>query len=320
MAHVRPSDLELQVLTLLWQRGPSSVHDLRQVLPDGKERAYTTVLTVMQNMEKKNLVGHTQQGQANIYHALAERRRGRRPRRGCSPIFSAAARPRLCNVCSTARRSMTKNWPDTQSACRGSAKEKGRGRPMTFYLDLFSSPAWQRLLVTLAHSLWQGLAIATVLRWALAGIPTSRTGVRYFSALGALMALSWGFCFVTWALLDLNLSSSPLAAWRTPALTAPFTHDSSMNQSSLPSVEALHSSGPTSPNRQLLPRTTNEPSGPPIGTRYGWRALRAVLAHMAWLVTGVEANARSCDQGRGRRRAAGQAAKQARNSSDRENH
>jgi BlaI family penicillinase repressor len=79
MAHIRPSDVELQVLTVLWERGPSSVHDVREAMPDGKSRAYTTVLTVMQNMEKKKLVGHTQQGQANIYHPLVKRHQVLRP-------------------------------------------------------------------------------------------------------------------------------------------------------------------------------------------------------------------------------------------------
>ena len=70
MSHVRPSELELQVLAVLWDHGPSSVRGVMEALPDGKERAYTTVLSVIQVMEKKGLVGHTQQGQAeSIYRA-----------------------------------------------------------------------------------------------------------------------------------------------------------------------------------------------------------------------------------------------------------
>jgi len=42
-------------------------------MPDGKDRAYTTILSVMQVMEKKGLVEHTQQGQANIYHSKLKR-------------------------------------------------------------------------------------------------------------------------------------------------------------------------------------------------------------------------------------------------------
>jgi predicted transcriptional regulator len=79
MDHVRPSELELQVLAVLWDRGPSPVRAVQEALPDGKDRAYTTVLSVMQVMEKKGLVGHTQQGQANVYHPLVRRGQVLRP-------------------------------------------------------------------------------------------------------------------------------------------------------------------------------------------------------------------------------------------------
>jgi BlaI family penicillinase repressor len=73
MALARPSELELQVLGVLWDRGPSSVRSVMEAMPDGKDRAYTTILSVMQVMEKKGLVRHTQQGQANIYHPRLKR-------------------------------------------------------------------------------------------------------------------------------------------------------------------------------------------------------------------------------------------------------
>lgn len=79
MSRVSPSEVELQVLSVLWERGPSSVHEVREAMPDGKSRAYTTVLTVMQNLEKKKLVDHTQQGQANIYRPLVKREQVLRP-------------------------------------------------------------------------------------------------------------------------------------------------------------------------------------------------------------------------------------------------
>lgn len=62
-----PSNLEMQVLSLLWQRGPSTVREIQEALPDGKTRAYTTVLTVMQVMEKKGLLTHSSQGNTHVY-------------------------------------------------------------------------------------------------------------------------------------------------------------------------------------------------------------------------------------------------------------
>ncbi len=73
MAKQRPSELELQVLGVLWDRGPSTVRAVREAMPDGKDRAYTTILSVMQGMERKGLVGHTPQRQAHVYHATARR-------------------------------------------------------------------------------------------------------------------------------------------------------------------------------------------------------------------------------------------------------
>lgn len=73
MAKVRPSELELQVLGVLWDRGPSPVRAVLDAMPDGKERAYTTILSVMQVLEKKGLVAHTQQGQAHVYRAKVRR-------------------------------------------------------------------------------------------------------------------------------------------------------------------------------------------------------------------------------------------------------
>ncbi len=79
MKTARPSELELQVLGVLWDRGPASVRTVLEALPDGKDRAYTTVLSVMQVMEKKGLLGHNQQGQAHVYHPLVQRGQVLRP-------------------------------------------------------------------------------------------------------------------------------------------------------------------------------------------------------------------------------------------------
>ena len=73
MSHTKPSELELQVLAVLWDHGPSTVRQVLDLLPDGKDRAYTTVLSVMQMMERKGLVTHDRQGNANLYRPLQSR-------------------------------------------------------------------------------------------------------------------------------------------------------------------------------------------------------------------------------------------------------
>ncbi len=79
MTPTRPSELELQVLGVLWDRGPSTVRGALEAMPDGKERAYTTILSVLQGLEKKGLVDHATLGQANVYRARVKRGAVARP-------------------------------------------------------------------------------------------------------------------------------------------------------------------------------------------------------------------------------------------------
>ena len=68
-----PSDVELQVLGVLWDRGEATVRDVLAVLPDGRPRAYTTVLSTLQTMERKGLVTSRKEGAANIYSPTVRR-------------------------------------------------------------------------------------------------------------------------------------------------------------------------------------------------------------------------------------------------------
>ncbi len=65
----QPSNLELQALSVLWHDGPSTVAAVHEVLPDRKDRAYTTVLSVMQSLERKSLVKRERVGKAHVYSA-----------------------------------------------------------------------------------------------------------------------------------------------------------------------------------------------------------------------------------------------------------
>jgi len=66
---ILPSPLELQVLRVLWQIGAATVSVVYDSMTDDKERAYTTVLTVLQNLEKKGLVQREKIGRAHLYEA-----------------------------------------------------------------------------------------------------------------------------------------------------------------------------------------------------------------------------------------------------------
>lgn len=71
MANVVFTDRELDLMTVLWEDGPSTVADVRDRLAD--PLAYTTVLTVLRTLEDKGHVAHVEEGRAFRYHALVDR-------------------------------------------------------------------------------------------------------------------------------------------------------------------------------------------------------------------------------------------------------
>ena len=71
MGDVIFTDRELDIMAVLWERGPSTVADVRDHLPD--RLAYTTVLTILRTLEEKGHVGHREEGRAYRYHARVDR-------------------------------------------------------------------------------------------------------------------------------------------------------------------------------------------------------------------------------------------------------
>jgi BlaI family penicillinase repressor len=65
----RPTDGELEILKVLWERGPSTVREVRQTLLPHHRIAHTTVLTLLQRMVKKGLVESDTSAHAHIYRA-----------------------------------------------------------------------------------------------------------------------------------------------------------------------------------------------------------------------------------------------------------
>lgn len=68
---IRFTARELDIMSVLWERGPSTVSEVQDSLPD--ELAYTTVLTVLRVLEDKGHVTHTTEGRAHRYAPLVER-------------------------------------------------------------------------------------------------------------------------------------------------------------------------------------------------------------------------------------------------------
>ena len=65
-------DRELDVMGVLWDLGSGTVAEVRDRLP--ADLAYTTVLTILRNLEAKELVDHTAEGKAHRYRPKLARR------------------------------------------------------------------------------------------------------------------------------------------------------------------------------------------------------------------------------------------------------
>lgn len=69
-----PTDRELEALKVLWRAGRATVRDIWMVMNGDDDRlAYTTVLSLLQVMEQKGLVGHERVGKAYVYFAQVKR-------------------------------------------------------------------------------------------------------------------------------------------------------------------------------------------------------------------------------------------------------
>jgi predicted transcriptional regulator len=76
----RPTESELAILQVLWDRGPSTVREVHQVLNDKDEQAsgYTTVLKLMQIMTDKGLVERDESQRAHVYRPAATQQKTER--------------------------------------------------------------------------------------------------------------------------------------------------------------------------------------------------------------------------------------------------
>jgi predicted transcriptional regulator len=63
----------LEVLKVLWDRGPLTVREVMDALNERRPRAYTSVMSLLNVMTDKRLLKRTNRGRAFLYEARAER-------------------------------------------------------------------------------------------------------------------------------------------------------------------------------------------------------------------------------------------------------
>ena len=64
-----PTPGELEVLKILWERGPCTVRQVMETLNKERRRHYTSFMSLLNVMAEKGLVTHASQGRAFVYQA-----------------------------------------------------------------------------------------------------------------------------------------------------------------------------------------------------------------------------------------------------------
>ncbi|WP_291943362.1 BlaI/MecI/CopY family transcriptional regulator [Chitinophaga sp.] len=69
MKQQKPTESELEILGILWERGASTVREVHEKLAETKEAGYTTTLKLMQIMYEKGLLTRDASSKTHIYAA-----------------------------------------------------------------------------------------------------------------------------------------------------------------------------------------------------------------------------------------------------------
>jgi BlaI family transcriptional regulator, penicillinase repressor len=66
---IQPTPSELEILHILWSRGPSTVREIHDVMSESKDLGYTSALKLLQIMTTKGLVTRAEEQRAHVYEA-----------------------------------------------------------------------------------------------------------------------------------------------------------------------------------------------------------------------------------------------------------
>lgn len=69
----RPTESEMEILQVLWERGPSTVREVHEILSQTKDSGYTTTLKLMQIMNEKGLLNRNDDAKSHVYTAAVKK-------------------------------------------------------------------------------------------------------------------------------------------------------------------------------------------------------------------------------------------------------
>lgn len=72
---IKPTESELEILQILWNKGTATVRDVHEELAQTKDVGYTTTLKLMQIMNEKGIVKRDDSMRTHVYHAAVNKER-----------------------------------------------------------------------------------------------------------------------------------------------------------------------------------------------------------------------------------------------------
>lgn len=70
---IKPTESEMEILQVLWEKGDSTVREVHEILTTKKEAGYTTTLKLMQIMHDKGLLNRNDDARSHIYSAVVKK-------------------------------------------------------------------------------------------------------------------------------------------------------------------------------------------------------------------------------------------------------
>jgi predicted transcriptional regulator len=121
----RPTDAELAILRVLWERGPSTVRQVHDVLSRERPGAYTTALKLLQIMTEKGLVERDERDRTHIYRArLSEEQTQRQLVRDLVDRAFGGSAGKLVMQALASRRASTEELREIRRAIDGARHDK----------------------------------------------------------------------------------------------------------------------------------------------------------------------------------------------------
>lgn len=121
----RPTDAELAILRILWERGPSTVRQVHEILAHERQAAYTTALKLLQIMTEKGLVERDERDRTHIYRArLSEETTQRQLVRDLLDRAFGGSSSKLVMQALATRRASPEELRDIRQAIDGARNDK----------------------------------------------------------------------------------------------------------------------------------------------------------------------------------------------------